>query len=51
MRLDELGVSLDGLLLDKTLLRNSKSADKKENDFLWQEKTRRDMNDDGFIDW
>ena len=42
---------LGGALLGRTFLKNPKSADKKENDFLWQEKTRRDMYDDGFIDW
>lgn len=38
---------MGGALLDRTL-RKRKSSD---NDFLWQEKIRRDMHDEGFTDW
>ena len=42
---------LGGALLSRTLRKHTHSDDKNVNDFLWQEKTRRDMNDDGFVDW
>ena len=37
---------LGGALLGRTLLKSTHTADKNENDFLWQEKTRREMHDD-----
>lgn len=42
---------LGGILLNRTLKKNTRSSSRKENDFLWQEKVRKDMDDDGFRDW
>ncbi len=38
---------IGGTVLDRTFFRKGE----KDNDFLWQEKTRRDMMDEGYKDW
>ena len=41
-----------GAMLDRALRKDKRSIfDKAHDDFLWQEKIRRDMRDDGFNDW